>query len=422
LEISRKALRSYPLCDRCLGRLYARLGYGWGNAERGSSVKTVLVMLYQIAIERGDSGALEEFRTIAPNIGVRASGVYRRLFGFELEVRPCAICSGSLDLFIEEASKKAVEALREWGVSRFVVGVSVEEPVKSIEEGVIRASGSPYYEELKDEISREVGKRVGELGGFKADFEDPEASILLSYPSGSLRVEVRSALIMVRYWKKWRMISQATIIRGGAPKYFSIQEASKPLLELFRGSEVVIHAFGREDIDARMLGSGRAAVVEVRAPRRRSVGLGEVEEALNKYRDLVEFKVIRWARRGDIKAGKRGSSTAHKIYRALVLVNKQVSQEDLKRLEEELRDRPVLQRTPTRALHRRSDRERVKRVYGVRCTRISENLIECIGKASGGLYIKELVSGDNGRTRPSFSEILGASASCIELDVLWTET
>ena len=37
------------------------------------------------------------------------------------------------------------------------------------------------------------------------------------------------------------------------------------------------------------------------------------------------------------------------------------------------------------------------------------------------IYIKELVSSDSGRTKPSFAEILGTEAICIELDVVWTE-
>jgi len=36
----------------------------------------------------------------------------------------------------------------------------------------------------------------------------------------------------------------------------------------------------------------------------------------------------------------------------------------------------------------------------------------------GGLYVKELVSGDDGRTRPSLSEVLGVPATVVELDVM----
>ena len=41
-------------------------------------------------------------------------------------------------------------------------------------------------------------------------------------------------------------------------------------------------------------------------------------------------------------------------------------------------------------------------------------IVEC----EGGLYIKELISGDEGRSKPSVSEILGIDAQCIQLDVL----
>jgi tRNA pseudouridine synthase 10 len=39
-------------------------------------------------------------------------------------------------------------------------------------------------------------------------------------------------------------------------------------------------------------------------------------------------------------------------------------------------------------------------------------------KCDAGLYIKELISGDGGRTKPSLSALLGVEAEVTELDVL----
>ena len=39
-------------------------------------------------------------------------------------------------------------------------------------------------------------------------------------------------------------------------------------------------------------------------------------------------------------------------------------------------------------------------------------------KTEAGTYIKELISGDNGRTKPSFAEILENPCICKELDVI----
>jgi tRNA pseudouridine synthase 10 len=39
----------------------------------------------------------------------------------------------------------------------------------------------------------------------------------------------------------------------------------------------------------------------------------------------------------------------------------------------------------------------------------------------GGLYVKELVSGDDGRTEPSLAGLLGVEATVTALDVLTVE-
>ncbi|MEE3419062.1 MAG: hypothetical protein VZQ62_07000 [Methanosphaera sp.] len=39
-------------------------------------------------------------------------------------------------------------------------------------------------------------------------------------------------------------------------------------------------------------------------------------------------------------------------------------------------------------------------------------------KCQGGLYIKELISGDEGRTVPSVSSVTNNKALCTQLDVL----
>jgi tRNA pseudouridine synthase 10 len=67
--------------------------------------------------------------------------------------------------------------------------------------------------------------------------------------------------------------------------------------------------------------------------------------------------------------------------------------------------------------HRRADLERIRRVHEIdgRMTGEREAVIELTGE--GGLYVKELVSGDEGRTQPNLSELLRTGARVTELDV-----
>ncbi|MEM2987541.1 MAG: tRNA pseudouridine(54/55) synthase Pus10, partial [Candidatus Bathyarchaeia archaeon] len=78
----------------------------------------------------------------------------------------------------------------------------------------------------------------------------------------------------------------------------------------------------------------------------------------------------------------------------------------------------IKQRTPLRVLHRRADLTREKYIYEVKAKRLSPNRAELKVRCQGGLYVKELVTGDGGRTTPSVSEILGNKAKPIKLDVL----
>ena len=49
---------------------------------------------------------------------------------------------------------------------------------------------------------------------------------------------------------------------------------------------------------------------------------------------------------------------------------------------------------------------------------INNKRIESKITCQGGLYIKELISGDEGRTKPSYTEFFKTPARCSSLDVL----
>jgi tRNA pseudouridine synthase 10 len=101
-----------------------------------------------------------------------------------------------------------------------------------------------------------------------------------------------------------------------------------------------------------------------------------------------------------------------------VEVDKPVSQKQLTMLQKALVGATVKQQTPQRVMHRRADMIREKYIYKANVKKLTPNRFEMRIKCQGGLYIKELVNGDQGRTKPSVSEILDATAVPSELDVL----
>jgi tRNA pseudouridine synthase 10 len=109
---------------------------------------------------------------------------------------------------------------------------------------------------------------------------------------------------------------------------------------------------------------------------------------------------------------------AEKTYRALVEVGRPVTEDELRALEKSFKGCLINQYTPQRVMHRRADKLRVKRVHELEAKGAGGTRIELVVRCQGGLYVKELISGDGGRTKPSISEALGADARCVELDVM----
>lgn len=417
-----EVLRSKPLCDRCLGRFFAKLGYGWSNRDRGLALKKAIVMGYHARIKSGDGDALREFVEIAGNIGDHASNLYRLLTGSELRVNECVICGGKLDSFIEKAVVEGYRILSLYDITRFIVGVKVPREITELEGRIASGYGLEHWESIRSEIKREIGKAIEARYGLKVDFRDPEAMLIVGFPELSMEVIVTSLIIKGRYWKTGRMISQAYWPTIGGARYYSIEQALQPILVTLRGESLVLHASGREDVDARMLGSGRPALVEVKAPRVRRFNPRELEELVERNSGgLILFKIEGLAGRSLVKAYKEELAIKSKVYRALVAVEGGITMDEIKRLELNLNGVTILQRTPTRVLRRRRDIVRARKLYAIKCIPLGGPLMECLIKASGGLYIKELIDGDNGRTKPSFTEILGRRAECLELDVLLVE-
>jgi len=126
-----------------------------------------------------------------------------------------------------------------------------------------------------------------------------------------------------------------------------------------------------------------------------------------------------WSTRREVETLK--SEKAHKKYRISVEVEGGIARNELETALDRLRGAVIAQRTPARVVHRRADRIRERRVVDARVAGLEDGIffLDVVGEA--GLYVKELVSGDGGRTQPSLAGILGRPARVIQLDVLEVE-
>lgn len=206
----------------------------------------------------------------------------------------------------------------------------------------------------------------------------------------------------------------------------SVQELlGRRLLPAYRARTGKFHGAGREDIDVRMLGRGRPFVFEVVGPRRDDVDLSAVLERFHAeegHRVQIDpFVVVTRARVAELKEAQYD-----KRYRLGVAFEGEVPLPLLQGLVG--RSFEVAQRTPQRVAHRRGDlvRDRRVTVLAVRAvtadpggaTEQERAVAELDVDTAHGTYVKEWVSGDEGRSQPSLSALVGVAGSCVRLDVL----
>jgi tRNA pseudouridine synthase 10 len=277
-----------------------------------------------------------------------------------------------------------------------------------------------------------MGKSIEAQTEKTVEYRAPDLVIIVNPFTESVKLQVNPLFVAGRYRKLVRDIPQSKWFCsscrgkgcakcGGTGLLYpeSVEElVSKPLLEAAEGEKTAFHASGREDIDARMLGTGRPFVVEVSKPRKRFLDLRKLKEVINvAAKDKVEVSNLRFTSKDVVRRLKKAES-AQKEYRVLVEFEGDVAEENLRVVAEQLSNAVIKQQTPLRVLHRRADLTREKYIYWVKVKKVSPNRAEMQIHCQGGLYVKELVSGDEGRTVPSVSQLLGNKAKPLKLDVL----
>ncbi|MDR0461289.1 MAG: tRNA pseudouridine(54/55) synthase Pus10 [Nitrososphaerota archaeon] len=437
MDVQQKAfdlLSKYPLCDHCLGRQFAALGYSMENNVRGSSLKIVLTMqTNDLLKETSDEGVVDKLRVLATNgFSKTAQETLKHLKQeFDLTSEKCFLCDGVFDK-VEELTKKVLAALADYEFSTYLVGIELPVKIEEREDEFKAAFDIGTAESMKHEFGRLFGKAIGARTGKEAEYLIPDIVAVLNPFLDTVKLQVNPLFVGGRYRKLVRTVSQSKWLCsncrgrgcekcGGTGKLYSesVEEfTSEPLLGASEGAASFFHASGREDIDARMLGTGRPFIVEISKPKKRFIDLSFIEEAINAGAiGKVEVSGLHFTTKDKVRRLKKGEG-AVKEYRLLAEFENDVLDKDLRLIEEKLTGITVKQQTPIRVLHRRADLIRERYIYKVKVKKVSLKMALLEICCQGGLYVKELVSGDKNRTVPSVSSLLGNRAKTLKLDVL----
>jgi len=431
LEKALLMLEKYPLCDHCLGRQFALLGFGMDDEERGVIIKRLLVMEGHRLASSSDKSGTSILKTLASNgSSAMALEILKRLKKRARGQKKCYLCEGHFDSF--GLVNKAAEMLKEYDYQTFLVGVRLPPEIEEREDEFKSEFQVEFGESIRNEFSRVFGKSIHKIAGKPVDYAKPEVVVLVNPFSEEIELNANPLFIMGRYRKLKRGIPQSVLFcpkcRGkgcstcswtGKMYAESVEELiQSPALREALGEGASFHAAGREDIDARMLGRGRPFILEVKRPKKRSLNLPELKEKINREaQGKIRVSNLRFVDKDALRKLKliEGSE---KLYKVIVLFDRAILDEELQALERTFTNVAIHQQTPSRVLPRRKDTTREKHIYKTEVRRLAENTVEMRIICQGGLYIKELVTGDEGRTKPNVADTIKAGARPLELDVL----
>lgn len=405
IEKAEKILQQGYVCDHCLGRQFAQFLSGYEAEERGRIIRNFMAFLLESGEKLDiDMANFEEFN-------FRFKDVKKT----KKEKKVCVICENIFDE-LDDYIKKAEKKLRNVEFNNFLVGTKLPNRLVTKEEELWEKTGIDWCEPIKSEINRLVGKKLEKKFKKPVEFKHPEVVVLLNFKGKKVDLVINSLYLYGEYKKVKAGIPQT---KWPTKKYkTSIEEIiAKPLMKQVGGKRHKFHGEGREDIDARCL-AWRPFVIEILDPKKRKVNKKKLMEDVKKTKkvEIKNLKVV-----GSEMVEKIKSMRPDKTYRVVVKLKNDVTKENMKRLLI-LKGKKIYQETPRRVLHRRVDRLRKRVIKDIKWKKIRKKEIELIIKAEAGTYIKELVSGDKGRTYPSVSEILRTPAEVVKLDVIKIDT
>ncbi len=394
LTLAEKTVSAYHLCDSCLGRLFRQIEKGSTNKQKGTLIRNNLKQ------------------------------------SKKTHAKDCWLCeglTGETDHFVDLIS----DALKEYEFDTFLIGSKIDEDIVEREKELWDFISSEDFEPIKMEINREVGKILEEKLGKTVDFEKPDITVIVDTAFDVVNLQIRPLFIYGRYKKFERGIPQTKwpcrICRGkgcsscnytGKMYETSVEELiSKKALKLTKGNDESFHGCGREDIDALMLGSGRPFVLEIKNPKKRTIDLAILTSEINSYtKDRVEISNLRFSDRKEIARIK--NAEFQKTYYIVIEGEKPIKKEKLKEVAQILQGKTIKQLTPTRVAHRRANKIRERKIYNCELESVEGSIARLTIETQSGTYIKELVSGDSGRTTPNISEMIGIPCKVKELDVI----
>ncbi|RJU80820.1 MAG: tRNA pseudouridine(54/55) synthase Pus10 [Candidatus Poseidoniales archaeon] len=344
----------------------------------------------------------------------------------------CPLCENLFD-DVDNIVERIIEKIDNLEYSTIQIGIHLPKDLIQDSHEITSRHGASQSMPLKNSMVLAIQNKINHNLGTDINFVKDRPDIMVLVDGLTLRVDVdiRPIYFYGRYKKLSREIPQTRwpcrackgryngceSCQGTGLQYIdSVQDLiGEPLRHTLNAKDTSFHGMGREDIDVRMLGTGRPFVIEIKKPMNRLPEMAEIVNEINKNAaGKIEIDNLKKTERSLIAQIK--NSRSDKSYTIRFKISEKIEEEIIIKSISDLSGIELDQETPRRVSHRRADKIRKRKIIEINNILIDGNEIQFSIRAEAGTYIKELVHSDEGRTKPSVSEKLG-----VECEILWLD-
>ncbi|MGB6464481.1 MAG: tRNA pseudouridine(54/55) synthase Pus10 [Nitrosotalea sp.] len=359
-------LREHPLCDHCLGRMFAEKMGVVSHKRLGNKIRNILK---------------------------------------QRPAKTCYICKNvmlNLDLHL----KKMLDMTKEYQFSTFLIGAILQPSIHDRDDSIrskFKLRGIPS---IKNDVTREMGKSFSRKTRSKVDYQNPDVVFTIDFKKEYYEIKPKAVLLQARYTKNIRGLQQkqkpCDQCEGkgcfvcdfhGIREFNSVEgKIAKFLIDKFGAQQAKITWIGSEDESSLVMGNGRPFFVKLVNPHKRGISLPKKIDldGVSIHRTHVILKIpsdpVRFRTEVVMEIDAENDIAPNAL-------------EELGRLE----GQPVV-------LYEDSGRKHKKIIYDIKFKKESEKSFRIMMESDGGIPLKRFVAGQE--VEPSVSSILETNCRC----------
>lgn len=325
----------------------------------------------------------------------------------------CYICRGLMD-DLDSIAQKIARSIKGYEFNTFLIGATLPTQIYEREDALRARLKIRGMESAKNQLTRELGMRLGRLLKKRVEYLKPDVTINLAIDKENnidIAIKSRPLAIAGRYVKKIRGIPQKqdrcincegkgcdSCRYSGLSGFDSIEGAiANGLIEMTGGQTPKFSWIGSEDQSSLVLGSGRPFYARIFNPKKRKLKKKQIRKTGVMQATLSVIK-----EEPELQPRFKVKTRIH------VKCAREITKEDIKKLDA---------LAGAQVNFENKYKTATKKIHFARARRVNDSQFVLTIVADGGLMIKQFVGGEE-YMKPNVSEIIGAKCECVTFDVL----